>query len=395
MRDDGKTAFLKIWPKIFFIKARQSVEPSFLKDNAWHLSTLFNTFNAYYCYDVHPKETRRTIRPIFIRFNKEDDNELGRLLSIEIVVIGPEEEEPIYDIAFNFDSEHIKIRRLLFHEFVPFVHDDMYSKPLYYDYNESDITDKFVHYTDAETDLGILPFKCDIGTDEKGTRSLSGLFGNLYINYKYVSPIRITEASEESLHCFSPFDESFYSKENITPLDRKRLISYAFGSDLGYLNANFNKSNTYTPTCNIRWDSSTSNSLEILSTPEYGLLYLPNTEKLNSMKTYDEDISDYHGSLRISTRSNESNISLYNKLFASISRHLIIEEGDTLLQLGTKEREETDDWDVAEKIRNITSTRYMSTHELEIQLLEQERVLEIMEFCVDELINRMTRLIEG
>lgn len=385
--DDGIDAFEKILAKINLIKGKQILvlsKRTILRNHAWHLSTLLNTFNTYYCYDAHPRKDMRRIRPIYVKFDK--DSNYRRLLSIEIIINDNDKEGFSDDVVFHFDDENtaIKIRRVAFYDFIAMV-DREYTSEYQglYDVAQDEIGVRYTNSLGDEEEeentntLAILPFKCDLTVYVNRGESLSGLHTGLFVDRAYVATSRISTSERDYVDCRSPYDQSFF--DDMSDEDKKALTDYIFGSDLGFLNANFDNDGQYRPRYHIYWDTRVpSKHLTRMTKPKYKLLYLPSTieeEGLLSMKTYDSAAYERQLKIQITDTVKE------NTLYLSIvdrTIHIIeslVRPNDKLLSFGSIDDDDDDsDW-VDQKMKFVDASVKKSRYELEIEQENEQLTL--------------------
>ncbi len=291
--DDGYGAFSKLLPRLYLIKLRQRNEdPMILRNNAWHMSTILNTFNTYYCYDISNDKRRRLIRPVFVSLAKNEP--YRRLLSIELTVGSgdPLEQD---DIVFHFDDDDpAKIFiRVRFTEFYLNV-DKKFKKgkPPYYK-RGNERTCYIVRLTNTQEEegitYGILPYKCDIAFDKttEHYETFSGIHVMLNVDSECINPSRRIKSDDEEsfFDCNSPLNGKI---GDLTETDKEALDEYIFGSDIGFLNANFDYTGRYVHRYRLQsysYVTSPSKELKILANEEYRHMFLPSDKEKETLDT--------------------------------------------------------------------------------------------------------------
>lgn len=282
--DTSELVFAKILYRLWDLSITHAIaNPNYLRENAWHLSTLLNTFNAYYCYDVTPFNDKAEIQPIFVRFGTE--TEIRRLLSIELL-LGERGEDD--DIVLHFDDTINRILRVSAFAFSGAEDYTVVSSSSTDEigrYTEKPPIDKaLVRYsTDDTTVIEIMPFRCDILTTQVNTVTINGVFRDLIIDRRYVADARIVKTG--MYRCSGPAN---YRTNGIKDtVIKETLYAYIYGADIGYLNANFDETGTYSPKSRIAWQVSDGDPI-FAQLLEYSKISVPTGDQLK-LAVYQED----------------------------------------------------------------------------------------------------------
>jgi len=274
----GTTAFKSLYDKLALIKDSHKTDNKYIYDRAWHLTTLLNTFNSYYCYDIYHNEMRE-IDPIFFLYtHKNEKGEVSftiryRLLAIKII-LGEKEKrlddnfyfyfegsKPIQKDATNtpviitsdmYDKNQSIIHKWSFGTFrvryetdKSIIHDENMN---FYLHNNDYINkyDYSILYTPFKSEIPIPPLYSDIESFKGKIYDFNNTNIELYINLKYITYNRIK---------FDDYTPNYILKKanidtekiNLTENTKKYLISYLFGSDISYLDENFGEYGDYDP----------------------------------------------------------------------------------------------------------------------------------------------------
>ncbi len=279
--DTSESVFKKIIYRLSDITTAHTSKPNFFRENAWHLSTLLNTFNAYYCYDVSPfrDDEVPSIRPIFVRMWAT--REVRRLLSIEVLLA---DENKYDDFVLHFDDATNIITSIAAISFA--VGDTSYEVVAENELPPRDERPRpercIVRYSTNDNPVTeIMPFRCDVLVAPSNAVTMSGVFRDLRVNMRYVSDARIVTTAKYS--CTGPPN---YRSDGINDDTlKKTLYAYIFGADMGYLNANFDKYGSYSPKSRIAWPIADNRDPMLAQMIEYSKIYAP-TEKQLALPVY-------------------------------------------------------------------------------------------------------------
>ena len=151
-------------------------------------------------------------------------------------------------------------------------------------------------------------------------------------------PRRIILApTEKQEHCgFTPDDTD---SVEFTPIQKTHLVAYFFGSDMSYLDENFNSGHDYVPKTRIDW-SDGINELFTLRNLEGRLLYLPTDAELLLTERDERKAVDL---LLRAHKDNHKHLEHIGRVF----RHLIsqIRQLSHPITMSLKAREDDDDDD--------------------------------------------------
>ena len=216
-----------------------------IKEYAWHLTTILNTFNAYHCYNVS-LDRQREIEPVWLKM--DEDFITVRLLSIMIDS----------EYKFTFLLEKTDATRL-YYSYEAFVR----SKPVLtqneavYDTRiESQgkldmisISTSFDQLNDSR--LRMPPLYCDLkyGDGKFGVIERDNSYSNfeIYVNLKYLHPSRVLHGADTDI-----ISKNTARGSKLTN-GLAYLQDYLFGVDWSYVENNFN-GDTYKPRTRIRID---------------------------------------------------------------------------------------------------------------------------------------------
>lgn len=274
MDNRGPRAFEVLWQRLFKIDAHRNFRDKyFIRENAWHIATILNTFNSHYCYDVHYSYIKE-ISPIYIRFAYKDVVDTRRLLSVEIAL--DKTNNPLRDaFIFYFDDGVDQIIPLSFA-----VANSLFGGEKYREYqvvipNDAAYKDVFIACNK------IAPFNCDVWLDYDTSKceTVNEYFTNLHVNLRYVRENRISPAESSSPNC--TFDANIF--ENVNDVDKKTLITYLYGLDLAYMDVNFDADNEYKPKQRIEWSTRLTEVFLKLSV-DHNVLYLPKDKALTQLQ---------------------------------------------------------------------------------------------------------------
>ena len=82
--NEGQMAFQLFYERLLIIDARhKSGHPTYLRENAFHLATIINTFNRHHCHEVKLTPSH-SITPVFLNFELSGRYSLHRLLAIDL-----------------------------------------------------------------------------------------------------------------------------------------------------------------------------------------------------------------------------------------------------------------------------------------------------------------------
>lgn len=215
LRDDGPAAFDKFF---LYLRAESIKKKGDLMMTKWHLTTVLNSFNTYYCYDIHPTHERE-ISPIFIKDN-------GRLMGIELVGDlsgGPD------TFVFYFDFVEKDGTSTVNPVFLPKL-EELYDKnnkqfkfdePVTYTHDSLDKGSRYsIVYRTNDKNRGAPPLRMDITNEFEW-----------HVNLKYVSPGRIIQLKKESVTAQIP---SLPTEGDIYHF----MLRSLFGSTLAFIHMN-------------------------------------------------------------------------------------------------------------------------------------------------------------
>lgn len=206
--DNGPDAFTKFFRYIGDLEVSKQ-----LRTTKWHISTLLNTFNTYYCYDIHPTHVKE-IMPIHI-------NGRGRLMAIELVLGKTQNDDTFMFYFDNTLSIDICLLGELRDQFK--VEGPMglfFIEPVVYIHELPSSSYAITYMVTNSTRFGAPPLRRDI----------TNLF-MWHVNLKYVSPARITRNTKWLENPVLPLETNDYIY----------ILRFLFGSTLAYIEENFEK----------------------------------------------------------------------------------------------------------------------------------------------------------
>ena len=383
------------------LASHYTTKQGIIEEYAWHLTSILNTFNAYYCYDAN-LNFKRLIAPIYVRLSEED--ETRRLLAIELD-LERKGEEGADPIVFHFDDVKNGIMRVTFSAFYSNEEREyVRNETILYNLqrkNERAIeamqdTLYGVRYTTGEEDQKrrhlnvIFPFMCDLVHRKNNTyESGNEYFTNVQVNPEYVSPSRLIKDLENDAGCHVP------TITNLTVYDRECLEAYLFGSDLTYIEENFNEEHDYVPKTRLAWTLEQNDKLAFLA--RYPLLHLPGEKSLEW--PLHSDVATKRA-LRLRFRNNQQKlevlVSSIRQLFKQL-RRLVEEYGKTVpLQLGNNDDDEQDeDWFSRALGKQEESELYQWNREaLEFEVTRQEELIQLYSETIDDAVERLRALVK-
>lgn len=229
------------------IERRDNDEPDIIKDYAWHLTTILNTFNAYHCYEVS-LDRQREIEPVWLRMKLMNGGyTIVRLLSIMIDT----------KYKFNFLLERKTDATRLYFSYDEFMGYDPVpvQNEAVYDTRINDIgnLDMPVISTSYKQQIRMPPFYEDLVYMKEGNIFMMPVDGNSYsdfeihVNLKYLHPFRVLYGNDATNILDSTVRGDRLSNQALY------LNDYLFGVDWSYVENNFN-GDVYEPRTRIRID---------------------------------------------------------------------------------------------------------------------------------------------
>lgn len=240
------------------IERRDNDEPDIIKDYAWHLTTILNTFNAYHCYEVS-LDRQREIEPVWLRMKPMNgESTISRLLLIMI--------DSKY--KFNFLLERKTDATRLYYSYDTF----MRCNPVFvqneavYDtrIEEQGKLDIISVATSDQSNLRMPPLYADLVYDSNGFMVYEGdnsySPSDIYVNLKYLHPSRVLHGNDtDKLFTNSAYGDRLTNKS-------AHLNDYIFGVDWSYVENNFN-GDVYEPRTRIRIDTKEPISKDVCFRP--------------------------------------------------------------------------------------------------------------------------------
>lgn len=232
------------------IERRDNAEPDIIKDYAWHLTTILNTFNAYHCYEVS-LDRQREIEPVWLEMKlMNGESTIVRLLSITID----------REYKFNFLLERKTNATRLYYSYEAFMRSDpvFVQNETVYDTRINDIgnLDMPVISTSYNQQVRMPPFYEDLVYIKEGNIFMMPVNGNSYsdfeihVNLKYLHPFRVLYGNDAN-----NILDSTVRGDGLTNMSA-HLNDYIFGVDWSYVENNFNDDDdVYQPRTRIRIDT--------------------------------------------------------------------------------------------------------------------------------------------
>lgn len=224
-----------------------------LRDAAWHITTLLNTFNTYYCFDIHYDHPAE-IDPIWLLLKNQTATGLVRLMAITIHI----ETDSNNDTFWFWICSDTGTMTILTHDVLTSLSTVYTERRGGFEPIQEIDTYQMINYTarlvGGKKNFYMPPIynTFEYGDEGSGWDEPDGL-ETWYPNFKHISKARILSPPiVKREHVSAPF--ATQSKDdNISTEYRDQLIAYLFGADLLYLEENFSE-DEYTPTTRIAWD---------------------------------------------------------------------------------------------------------------------------------------------
>lgn len=309
--EKGQQAFKQLYEKLKGLEQIPRVDfPKIIGDNAWHISTILNTFNRYYCYDANA-ECLRGITPIFLNVQYRSKSSISRLLSVVVHIDkNNTKNNTIYfyfDRPLDTDGKPLIVRTLgdLGQQIVR-------DEALFYDVNYETVRD---HYFGNDTSQWPIDYSRYIrytmlANGGKLTYVLPPVYGDLYainnmdflenkrvvykdingspfewyVNFAYVARNRMAnkDGDDTKRAPIAIFPQ-------LTPKARRCFLRYLFGADIDFIEENFLGQVVYKKKTHIHWDFDAQKELAPLVS--FDMLHLVTKEYVdtNLLTEHNED----------------------------------------------------------------------------------------------------------
>ena len=216
--DDGPGAFTKFMMMLSRTSMSTGRISGTLAKWRWHLTTILNTFNTYYCYDIHPTHVKE-IRPIFLVH-------YGRLMGIRLdeSVSGKPDTYTLFFDHYDTDTMTSEIKRVSFFDI----------RAIFFEKKKANTLDTEFYAPPPKWDRidveGRVSFLHSVKYDKAPPLEIDSLSGTFEwkINYKYVSPGRISLGESATGIPVIPEENAVYLY----------VLRTLFGATLSFINEN-------------------------------------------------------------------------------------------------------------------------------------------------------------